>query len=127
MDSNDIILKNTGVVYLGVEKEQSSLLGKLAGELTICGEGSLILTPRGILFNRWLPPRKFFIDIKQIEKVELSSRHLFKPVFPGKVLRIFYNDKGTVLIFGIWMGIKDGTKWKGKIEEIVKQSVSDLA
>ncbi|OIP41872.1 hypothetical protein AUJ95_02630 [Candidatus Desantisbacteria bacterium CG2_30_40_21] len=113
----NIILKCIGAVYLGVEKEGDTWLGRLAGELTVCGEGNLRFTTEGIYFNRWLPPKEFFIPLECITRVELGMTHLLKPIFPGRVLRIFYSEnKGERLIFGVWMGTREGQKWKEKIE-----------
>ena len=118
------ILKCAGAVYLGIEKEGDSWLGKLTGELTICGEGNLKLSTEGVTFKRWLPPREFFIPIEKIKRVELTTTHLLKPVFPGRVLRIVYQETKDVLIFGIWLGTRDGIKWKAKIEGLLLEHLA---
>lgn len=115
------ILKCAGAVYLGIEKEGDTWLGKLTGELTICGEGNLKLATEGITFKRWLPPREFFIPIDKIKRVELGTTHLLKPVFPGRVLRIAYQETEDTLIFGVWLGTRDGLKWKAKIETLLSE------
>lgn len=118
----DIILKCIGAVYLGVEKEGDTWLGRLAGELTICGEGNLRLTTKGIYFHRWLPPKEFFIPLERITGIELGITHLLKPIFPGRVLRIFYSENnGERLIFGVWIGTREGQKWKEKTERILSE------
>lgn len=113
------ILKCAGAVYLGIEKEGDTWLGKLTGELTICGEGNLKLSTEGITFKRWLPPREFFIPLEKIKRVELGTTHLLKPVFPGKVLRIVYQESTDIYIFGVWLGSRDGIKWKTKVEALL--------
>jgi len=118
------ILKCAGAVYLGIEKEGDTWLGKLTGELTICGEGNLKLSTEGVTFKRWLPPREFFIPIEKIIRVELATTHLLKPVFPGRVLRIVYKEGENTLIFGIWLGTRDGIKWKTKIEALLSERAS---
>jgi hypothetical protein len=115
------ILKCAGAVYLGIEKEGDTWLGKLTGELTICGEGNLKLSTEGITFKRWLPPREFFIPLDKIKRVELGTTHLLKPVFPGRVLRIVYQESQDTFIFGVWLGTRDGIKWKTKIETLISE------
>ncbi|MEW6096278.1 MAG: hypothetical protein AB1567_07110 [bacterium] len=120
------ILKCAGAVYLGIEKEGDTWLGKLTGELTICGEGNLKLSTEGVTFKRWLPPREFFIPLKKIKRVELGTTHLLKPVFPGRVLRIVYQESEDTLIFGVWLGTRDGMKWKTKIESLLSEQSANV-
>lgn len=126
---DDSILKKTGAIFYGFESIDS--LGKSHFHpFAIRGNGDLLITKNGIKFNQWITQKEYDIPLNAITKVEIRTWHNLKMKWPGKVLRIHYNEGENTKIFGVRIGgIQSITKgwqddaylWKEKIESLMKE------
>ncbi|MCA9459209.1 MAG: hypothetical protein KC550_01530 [Nanoarchaeota archaeon] len=126
---SDAILKKSGANFYGFENINSN--GELHYNLAVIrGSGELVLNNRGIFFKEWITKNEYSIYLDKITKVEISSKHNKKMKWPGKVLRIYYQDKDEIKIFGVALGGKlsitkgwkdDAYIWKEKIELLLKE------
>ncbi len=116
----DIILEKKGANFFGIER--IDLNGKKHYKLAVIrGNGNLRLTKKGVYFSRWLPKKGFFIPFKKIRKVNVRRSHNLKSFIFLPVLKITYEEKGELKIFGVCIGRKKETNtWKEKIEELMK-------
>lgn len=126
---NDSILKKQGANFYGFERIDS--LGKHHYHpFAIRGNGDFLLTKDGVCFNQWISPKEYHIPLNKIIRIEIRTWHNLKMKWPGKVLRIYFNDDKDTKIFGIALGgilsitkgwQDDAYLWKDKIESMMKE------
>jgi hypothetical protein len=124
----DSILEKRGANFYGFESIDYS--GKHHYHpAVIRGSGDLLLTKNGVHFNQWLTQKEYTIPLDTISKIEIRTWHNLKMKWPGKVLRIHFNEGNDIKIFGIKVGgilsitkgwQDDAYLWKEKIESMMK-------
>jgi len=126
---DDSILKKRGANFYGFESIDYN--GKRHyNPAVIRGSGDLLLTKNGVHFNQWVTKNEYDIPLDAITKVEIKAWHNLKMKWPGKVLRIHFNEGKNTKIFGIRVGgilsitkgwQDDAYLWKEKIELLMKE------
>jgi hypothetical protein len=126
---DDLILKKLGANFYGFESIDS--FGKHHFHpFAIRGNGDLLITKKGIKFNQWITQKEYDIPLNAITKVEIRTWHNLKMKWPGKVLRIHYNEGKNTKILGVRIGgilsitkgwQDDAYLWKEKIESMMKE------
>jgi len=126
---DDSILKKSGANFYGFESIDS--LGKRHYHpAVIRGSGDLLLTKNGVCFNQWFTQKEYNIPLAKITRIEIRTWHNLKMKWPGKVLRIHFEEGKETKIFGIRIGGElsitkgwqdDAYLWKEKIESLMKE------
>jgi len=124
---DDLILKKRGANFYGFEN--IDFLGKRHYHPFVSrGSGDLLLTENGVHFNQWISQNVYNIPLDKITKIEIKTWHNLKMKWPGKVLRIHFQEGKDTKIFGIALGgilsitkgwEDDAYLWKEKIESLM--------
>ena len=116
----DIILEKKGTNFFGIER--IDLNWKRHHKLAVIrGNGHLKLTKKGVYFSRWLPRKEFFTPLEKIREVNVRRSHNLKSFIFLPVLKITYEEKEELKIFGVCISRKKDTNiWKDKIEKLMK-------
>lgn len=90
------------------------------GVTQVRGNGTLILTPSDLIFEMWLPSRKFRVPLASIESLENPKSFLGKSRFVPLLEVVFHHENGTKDAMA-WQ-VRDLHGWMQTIEQARRSS-----
>lgn len=101
-----------------IEKSANLLARKNKGIKQVGGNGTLILTENGILYETWIPKSTIHIPLTHIIKAEKYKEFLGKTKFRS-LLKIHFFNNSWLKDSATW-NVKDLDKWTFYINKITK-------
>lgn len=119
MSKTKTIKEKKGANFFGFETIGED--GKIHHNLAVIrGNGTLTLTSKELIFERWLPKKEFVVPLEKIEKIEIKRVHNLKTkLLP--ILRVYFQDEENFKVMGICLGFKKATQeWVDEVESAAK-------
>ncbi len=116
---NKILQNFSSEEIIAIDKFANFFGQESRGLAQMRGNGVLILTNSKLIFELFLPKRRFEILINDILNIEVVKSHLKKTKLRPLLKVIFKNERGEIDSVA-WL-VKDLQLWKDKIKDLLKK------
>ena len=110
-------LARSGVNFFGFEYVEDG--ERRRRQTVVRGNGTLELHEDRLVFSRLAPGRTWTIPLDKVTGVEIGRGHNGKAVWPGRVLKVAYEEEGRTAIIGLHVGRRAAAeKWAEAVRRL---------